>query len=131
MDLFAVFIEQTQNIRNYTKNMPINTYNPSFLQSAIVLIGKQQDKYWVHSGNYIANSDLPSLILQLQNLNQLNKEELRRLYKSKLRQSDVSSTTGAGLGLIDMAKRMSEPFAYTVEKVDDQYSFFSICVTIY
>ncbi|HEX2948419.1 MAG TPA: SiaB family protein kinase [Armatimonadota bacterium] len=130
MDLFAIFIEQTQNVRNYTMQIPVYNQEPAKLQSAIVLIGKQGNKYWVHSGNYIANEDLPSLTARLDQLNSLGKDELRRLYKTQLRQEMPPTSTGAGLGLIDMARRMSEPFAYTSERIDDNYSFFSVRVIV-
>jgi hypothetical protein len=129
MDLFAVFVELTQNVRNYTQRMPLHGHDPAELHTALVTIGKQGEKYWVHSGNYVAVDELPTLLARFEALNGLGKEELRRLYKSQLRQ-EAPSPHGAGLGLIDMARRMTEPFTVAVEEVDAQFAFFSVRVTV-
>jgi hypothetical protein len=130
MDLFSVFVEQMQNIRNYTQRLPQIGDPPVDVQSAIVVIGRQQQKYWVHSGNYIARQDLQTLVDRINLLNSLGKDELRRLYKAQLRQELPPSASSAGLGLIEMARRMSEPFSYSTEEVNDDYDFFSLRVTI-
>lgn len=129
-DLFAVFIEQMQNVRNYSVRMPLHNADSSVMQTAIVVIGKQQMKYWVHSGNYVALQDTEPLLERIQLLNGMDKEEIRRLYKTQLRSEVPPTATGAGLGLIDMARRMSEPFDYSIEPVDANYGFFSLRVTI-
>ena len=37
---------------------------------------------------------------------------------------------GAGLGIIDMAKRTGNELLYNIEKINDDYSFFILTITI-
>ena len=58
-DVFAVYIEQTQNVRNYAerKNFPVQKF-----YSPIVVIAKQEGAYAVSSGNLIEKGDVPDLL---------------------------------------------------------------------
>lgn len=126
-DVFAVYIEQTQNVRNYAerKNFPVQT---SF--SPIVIIAKMNGSYAVSSGNLIEKGDVPELLQMLEQVNSLDKDGLKKLYRERLRQSPPPGGTGAGVGLIDMARRASQPLRYAVNALDDTYDFFSLTVVV-
>jgi hypothetical protein len=57
-NVFSIFIEQTQNIKNYLAvKEGDSTYTP-YAGNAIVCIGKMEEAYFVWSGNVIENSDI-------------------------------------------------------------------------
>jgi len=56
----------------------------------------------------------------------LSKEDLKSLYFSKLKERYIPESNGAGIGLIDLARKIASPFVFDFHPVDDQKSFFSI-----
>lgn len=80
-DVFAVFIEQTQNIRNYATAKACAEKDSQYWCSAIVVIAKDGGNYLVTSGNVVDNDDLPGLIAKVDSLKGLDKAGLKAAYK--------------------------------------------------
>ncbi|MDU2064081.1 MAG: SiaB family protein kinase [Sporomusaceae bacterium] len=129
-NVFSVFIEQTQNIRNYGSRHEGNPLGDRIDNSGIVAIGRNEAGYFVSSGNLVAASDVASLTKRLDELAGLDKAGLKRLYKEQLRRDIGDETAGAGLGLIDMARKASKPLHYSIVPHDDQLSFFTLKVQV-
>jgi hypothetical protein len=51
------------------------------------------------------------------------------LYKEKLRGPRLTGG-GAGLGLVDVARRATQPLSWSFREIDDRYRFFSLSVII-
>jgi hypothetical protein len=126
-DVFAVYIEQTQNVRNY---LALKGFADARLNSAIVVIGNVDGSYLVRSGNAIAAEDVAALTERLERVNSLDKEGLKRLYKEQLRAPRTDAASGAGLGLIDIARRASGKLAYAFEPLGTDLYFFSLTVSV-
>jgi hypothetical protein len=130
MDVFSVYVEQAQNVRNYTlaceaAGRPIPAGN------GIVVIGKDGDHYVVSSGNLVEAADGPPLSARLERLRGLGKAELKAAYKEQARKPRVPAVgAGTGLGLIDMARKARRPLDHALRTIDDRYSFFSLEVRI-
>ncbi|MFD0673607.1 SiaB family protein kinase [Cohnella sp. GCM10027633] len=125
---FSIFIEQTQNIKNYCATRAESAAKDRIAQSSIVTIGMNESGNFISSGNLIENADLPALKSRIDAILQLDKDELKKLYKERLRQglSDNPAEAGAGVGLIDMARKASLPLEYTVTPQGDELSFFTL-----
>ncbi|MGD9974854.1 MAG: SiaB family protein kinase [Desulfatirhabdiaceae bacterium] len=126
-DVFAVYIEQTQNVRNYLQRHHLSA---EIQGSAIVVIRDVASGYTVCSGNSIRKEDVPDLISRLERINSLNRDGLKKFYKEQLRKKREPDAIGAGVGLIDMARRASGKIEYTLENQDAGYDFFSLFVTV-
>lgn len=127
-NVFSVFIEQTQNIRNYGEQKGGSAFGERVVNSGIVAIGKSASGYFVSSGNIVENADIPRLTAMLDEISALDKAGLKQRYKEQLRREAASG--GAGLGLIDMARRASSPPTYSFTPVDEALSFFTLIVSI-
>jgi len=125
-NVFSVFIEQTQNIRNYSAGKNDSPMGDRIANSGIVAIGKSEDGYFVSAGNLIESKDIGPLISRLDEIIPLDKAELKKLYKEQMKKDLSPGTTGAGLGLIDMARRAKKPLKYSVVKLDETISFFTL-----
>ena len=126
-DVFSVYIEQTQNIRNYIElNGMIDTPNGE----AVVIIAKKKGYYIISSGNSVKKDDVKKLADYLNQLNSLDKKELRKLYKEQLRKPANPQARSAGLGLIDIARKASENIRYDFQNKDAEYDFFNMSVTV-
>lgn len=128
--VFSVFIEQTQNIRKYFASKPKERQTKELLSSGIILIGKIDDRFFVHSGNIIENNDVQLLKDKLDFIMKLNKDELKAFYKQQAKKELSDDSQSAGLGLIDMARKATKPITYNIVKVNENYSFYSLKIIV-
>ncbi|WZL72756.1 SiaB family protein kinase [Clostridiaceae bacterium 35-E11] len=129
-NVFSVFIEQTQNIKNYTYTKKDSPNYDRMLNSGVVCIGRSNDGYYVLSGNFVENKDLQKLTDYIDTIASLDKTALKKLYKEQLKKEISPDSLGAGLGLIDMARKSISPISYFVNKIDDDLSFFELKVIV-
>ena len=129
-DVFAVYIETTQNIRHYAEAVGHNKADVARLNAGTVLIAREEDHYTVVSGNLVRREDVPALTARLDEVIALNDADLKAAYKSQLRAPLEDGANGAGLGFLQMARKASKPLSYSVSDGDEVYSFFNLTVTI-
>lgn len=127
MDVFAAYIEMTQNIRHYTLQ---RGYAESEAAATVVISRNESGRYVVSAGNVIESSDGPGLMARIGRLAGLDKNGLKAAYKEQLRKPRESETAGAGLGLIDIARKASEPLSATMTEIGGGRQFFSLRAVI-
>ncbi len=120
--VFNVMVECLQNICKHSEEFgPENTV----FNTAIFMIGKENNEYRIATGNVIYNDRVDKLKAKLDEINALDKDGLKELYKTALSTSELSDKGGAGLGFIDMARKSGQKLDYTFSKIDETISFFS------
>lgn len=127
LDVFAVYIELAQNVRNY---QALREITQSEAASAIITIAHQGDGYAVASGNLILNEDAERLCSSIEEINNLTPDERKLRYREQMRRDVKPSAFGAGLGLLEIAKRSSQKMICSVRSVDETYGFFSLTAFI-
>jgi hypothetical protein len=125
-NLFSIFIEQTQNIKNYCYSKLDTVSGERISDSCIVTIGKNDIGNYICSGNQVENGDIEKLIESLDELKKLDKDELKQLYKQKRKQDVSMEGPGAGLGLVDIARKAKLPLEYSITELDSEFSFFTL-----
>lgn len=128
--VFAIFIEQTQNIKNYSASKEGSSSYDAIVNSGIVSIGKCDSGYFISSGNIIECYDGQELSQKIDALSALDKDGLKKLYKEQIKKTVDPDSIGAGIGLIDIARKASRPIEYSIEKLDEKFSFFQIKVVV-
>ncbi|MEH6671825.1 biofilm regulation protein kinase SiaB [Halopseudomonas sp.] len=128
MDVFAVYIEMTQNISHYTRTQGWSEQE----SGATVVVSRDDDGHYVVSaGNIIAEGDGQRLLDAVESLAGLDKAELKAAYKEQLRKPrDAEKSSGAGLGLIDIARKASQPLRARIQPISEGRSFFSLRAVI-
>ena len=128
LDVFAVYIEIAQNIQHYTAEQNYSAEDAS----ATVVIGREDDGHYViTAGNVVEPADGEALVQRINELAALDKAQLRAAYKEQLRKPREEGEGGAGLGLIDIARKASAPFSCALRPVNSgQKCFFSLRVVI-
>ncbi len=127
--VFNIMVECLQNIVKHSDE--INSHSVSELNNAIFMIGKQDDKYIVVSGNPIANDKIDMLRGKLEKINSLDKDGLKEHYKEVIKNGKgLSEKGGAGLGFIDMARKSGQKLQFDFEPVNEEISFFSLKTVI-
>jgi hypothetical protein len=117
MDVFSVYIEMSQNIRHYAGTVG---YGDAEASATVVIATTPDQRFAVSAGNLVELADGHALVERVQALASLDKAGLKALYKQQLRQPrEPQRSTGAGLGLIEIARRASEPLEVSLEPQAD------------
>ncbi|HUX11693.1 MAG TPA: SiaB family protein kinase [Spirochaetia bacterium] len=117
-DVFAVFVEQAQNLKNYTSNRLFAGAEDGRFRHGTLVIARENDSYIVSSGNLVGPEDVARVKTAIESVSGLDKVELKTLYKQRLR-TPVEPGRGAGLGFIDMARRATAPIACSFRELAD------------
>lgn len=80
--------------------------------------------YFITSGNLIDKKNIEKLESQLNKVNSLNKEELKELYRKVMQTEGFGERGGAGLGLIEMARKSGYKIEYSFTEFDNTFSYF-------
>lgn len=106
MDVFAVYIEMTQNIRHYAN---LKGYGEHEAAATVAIARNEDGHYVVSAGNLVERDDGQSLVRSIQAIANLDKAALKAAYKEQLRRPrDSGCASGAGLGLLDIARKSSD-----------------------
>ena len=132
LSVFSIFIEQVQNVLNYSaEKLNKDEEDEKELRVGVVVIGHEEtDDYFVYCGNQVYNQDISKIRNNIELIGDMNKDKLKTLYKERRRMDREPGSKGAGLGLIEMARRSAAPMQYSFEKIDEDFSFFSIKVVV-
>lgn len=122
MDVFSVYIEMSQNIKNYASTHGLGDADSS---ATVVIAAAEAGHYAVCAGNLVIREDGEALLERIQELSRCDKAQLKALYKQQLRQPHSQKPgQGAGLGLIEIARRSSQPMEASLEPLLSGRSFF-------
>lgn len=128
-NVFAIFVETTHNIKKYAVSKKGSKFYERIYNSGIITIGKNQEGYYICSGNLIEKEDAEKLAAQLDSLIPLDKDQLKKRYKEQMKKDLPPNSIGAGLGLIDIARKSSKPMNYSMRSMDE-LSFFTLTVMV-
>ena len=124
--VFNVLVECFQNVyHHFDKPMEGDISN-----SAILMVGKEDDFFVIMTGNYIEREKVESLQEKIDFINSLDKEQLKNVYREVLNNDQISDKGGAGLGMIDIVRRSGQKIVYDFQPVSDMYSYFSLQIRV-
>ena len=121
--VFNVMVECLQNI---VKHADHNNRD----NAAVFLIGRSDDAYVIISGNPILQAEKDNLKAKLENINGLDKDGLKELYKDIIKNTQISDKGGAGLGFVDMARKSGQPLEFDFVDIDGEGAFFCLKCSI-
>ncbi|WVM90524.1 SiaB family protein kinase [Halopseudomonas pachastrellae] len=125
---FAVYIEMTQNISHYNPFQGLERAGSRRHRGGLAQRGQPLRGF---GRNLIESGDGQSLVVAIDQLAQLDKAGLKAAYKEQLRRPrDAERASGAGLGLIDIARKSSAPLQASLQPAADGRSFFSLRAVI-
>jgi len=130
--VFAVFVEQTQNIIRYSAEKSEQASSngeatpPSELSYGIMTVSREGDAFVIKAGNLIEKADVDRLREKLEQIQKADKDELKAMYKETLKGETPEGSKGAGVGFIEIARRSSRPIKFDFTDVDSRFSFFAL-----
>ncbi len=119
--VFTILVEGLQNV---TRHQEIDGKEASPNQSGIFIIQNQNERYYITTGNPILKANIPKLTRQLEKINSLSPDDLKKFYKEVLNDNVISDKGGAGLGLIEMARKSGNKLDFDFSDINDNYSYF-------
>lgn len=128
--IFAVFIEMAQNIAYYSAERVFLENRQVDVGAGIIMVTENSQTYTITSGNLVRNDKVDKILDQCQTINKMSRDELKQFFKVKIRAKREVGKRGAGVGLIDIARKSGSSIFYQVTRVDELNSFLVLSVKI-
>lgn len=122
--VFHIIVECLQNITKHADSFDLEQTKQG--GSGLFVLIKNADNYTITAGNIIKNVNITTLKNLLETINATDKEGLKELYKTQIREGRMSEKGGAGLGLIDIARKSGNQLEYYFIDINTDFSFFII-----
>jgi len=127
--LYKVFFELTQNVAKYSvETSPVDDYKYSGVGS--FNLEENDDLLILSTTNLIFRKDGFVLQKYCDEINSLNKSELREIRGETRKQSLDEKDTGAHIGIIQIGLLSLHRLDFEIQEFNDEYSIFKICTTI-
>ena len=121
--LFMFVLESLQNVSRHSDHA-------HHAEMSLVVYSKTDTGYTVTTGNVLPTARVSDLKTKLEQINNLQAEEIRNVYRQMLSSSEFSNKGGAGLGLLEMAKKTGNKLDYDFVPIDDEFSYFILSKTV-
>ena len=121
--VFSIMVESLQNI---TRHQDDTGEHQGFFA-----IEQKDGYYFVTTVNLIFNENIEHLDGLLKKIQSLPSEELKQYYKTVLIENEISTKGGAGLGLIEIARKSNNKVSYHFHRINDEcsYFYFHTCIS--
>jgi hypothetical protein len=121
--LFMFVLESLQNVSKHSNKS-------HHANMSLVVYSKTGSGYTVSTGNVLPSSGIAELKDKLEEINNIETKEIRNVYRQMLNTSELSEKGGAGLGLIEMAKKAGNKLDYDFIDLNNGYSYFILSKTV-
>ena len=123
--IFAIFVEEAQNVIRYSSGvLSEEGPPPKELRRGFLAVGREEEGYFVCCGNLVRNSDVERLKGHLEHIQGMNQDQLKKLYKEVLKGEVPEGSKGAGVGFIDIARRAKGGFEFDFKTSKDDCAYF-------
>lgn len=117
-----------QNVIRYGEEITADDYFQN--KSGYFMTRNYYNKYYIASGNLVEKSKILLLKEKIENINRLSKEELKQLYMKVLGTDKFTAKGGAGLGLIEMARKSGRKLEVEFEMINELMAYFHLQMII-
>jgi hypothetical protein len=124
--LFSILVEMTQNILHYSQEREYFPYSGTVVGAGAVLVQEMATSYEVECSNLVTAEQKTSLEDQCSLINSMNQEQLRVYYLTQRRKKAASDSKGAGLGLIEIARKSKHPLIARFIPAPASFYYYSI-----
>jgi hypothetical protein len=121
--LFMFVLESLQNVSRHSDPK-------EYANMSLVVYSKTEDGYTVTTGNVLPASSIEDLKKRLDDINNLDPDQIKKVYREALRMSEFSKKGGVGLGLLEMARKTGNKLDYDFLDINEQFSYFILSKTV-
>jgi Family of unknown function (DUF6272) len=123
--ILSVMIEALENIY---KNSDQYSNDSFILKNHIPTFSLERENglYSIKVSNPIHNALVDKLKEKIDRVNSKTPEELKIFYRHTISNGHFTPKGGAGLGIIEMSKISGNPLVYSFDKINEEYSIYSL-----
>lgn len=125
--MIHVAVESIQNLFHHSCNIEEDNKTKKY---GVFLLFIKDNNLFLTTGNYIQREKVLFLKNRLEQLNSLNIDEIKKIYKIILNGTQLSSKGGGGLGMIDIIKKTKNKLQFHFYDVNDKLDFYEFSVNI-
>jgi hypothetical protein len=126
--LAFVLVEAYQNIIRHRAKLP--TALARGPGRSLLLVRAFEGTHEVSTMNPVSNSEAVHVVRQLSGLEQLVPQQLKERYLESLKHDSRTERGGAGLGLIEMARRSGNALRHHLTPIDEAHQLFTLQVVL-
>ena len=123
--ILILMVETLENICKYGEQKKLDQTLSAQFPTIFNLI-KAESGYLITAGNLINADDELSIQNRINTVNNLQKEDLKILYREIIANGQFNKAGGAGLGFIELAKTSGQQIGYTFETINASLKYFTI-----
>lgn len=123
--VFSIFVEQVQNVIRYSAEIE-GEDDGDEIRYGVLAMGRKGDDLFISCGNMIHAEDVDRLRDALTEIQKLDRDQLKKLWKKTLRQGPPEGSKGAGIGFIDIAWRARKGIEFDFSEIDEGQYFFTL-----
>ncbi len=105
--VYHAMVETMQNIQRHAEE-----FSDEVFSNGLFMIGKKDSIYYIITSNKIKVPNKNTITSAIDKVNNCTKEELNEMYKTQLKNGKIGEHGGAGLGLIDIARKTENKIEY-------------------
>ncbi|MFQ3580016.1 MAG: SiaB family protein kinase [Bacteroidales bacterium] len=118
--VYHVLVETLQNLNKHSDWLS----DKRNIGSGLFIIGKKNESYYIITSNKVSNEKKIILEEQMVSITNATEEELKEMYKRQLKDGRISEKGGAGLGLIDIARKANGNLRHEFLNLDEDGYLF-------
>ncbi len=120
--VYHTIVEILQNMQRHTEELGEG--------SGLFMIGRRDHIYYIITSNKILKANVQKLKEALDKINASSRDELKEMYKKQLLEGNISERGGAGLGLIDIARKTESKYEYLFLPINFELDYFVLKIEI-
>jgi len=128
--IYNVLVETLQNLFHHIEPAPEGEEHKFGENFAIFALYKEGHSYKISTGNFVKPEKMQMLKDRIDQINYLEKDQLKELYKMILNNEEFSEKGGGGLGMIDIVRKTGNKLIYKFHHYSKDKNFFCLDVTI-
>ncbi len=119
--VFFIIVEGLQNVTRHQSSAESDELAG---YPGLFVVQYKPDGYYITTGNLIKSSQEEKIKKLIDKINKLDKNELKQYSMEILDEGEFSEKGGAGLGLIEIARKSGNKLVYAFDKINEDFSFF-------
>lgn len=116
-----VYFVMVESLQNITRHQDVHQAQQNH---AFFVVQNKTGEYNLTSANVVEDDKVEHLRQSIDKINSLNADELKDYYKYVLENTGLSDKGGAGLGLIEMARKSGNKLSYSFTNEYERNTFF-------
>ena len=120
--VYHIMVETLQNMNRHSDELT----DEDNIGKGLFMIGKKNESYYIITSNKVSRDKKENLERNIKEINSANLDQLKEMYKTQIKTGKLSEKGGAGLGLIDIARKTGGELDYQFIPYDDDDNYFFI-----